>query len=220
VRRPTGAAWLVSLSLCAPVWAGGGHFAVDDAIILGPGECDIESWATHADGGNALAHAGLQCGAFGAEWGLAAESVHEDGSQRTLYGAQLKWAREWQPGWHAGFSVTPARQTRERPGYVGSNVSALLTWMPGEHLAVHVNAGRDLLQAQPDQGRHGAAIEWTLQRQWTLVLERYLLDATQFARAGARWVASERWSVDLSRAYKLHGERASNWTLGVTVSLR
>ncbi|AMO23365.1 hypothetical protein GCM10027034_41250 [Ramlibacter solisilvae] len=204
----------------APLWAAGGHHAVDDAIILGPGECEIESWITRSDRGNQALRLGGQCGVAGLEIGIAAEPVREAGRTNTFYGAQLKLAREFAPGWHAGLSVSPVGQTREPPRYAGTGVSALLTWMPMEALAFHLNAGRDLLHGQADQARHGAALDWTPVRAWSFTVERYLLDATHFVRAGARWFASEQWAFDLSRAQQLHGERASNWTLGLTVSLR
>ena len=35
-----------------------------------------------------------------------------------------------------------------------------------------------------------------------------------FVRGGARWAFIEGWSVDLSRAQRLSGPAASNWTLG------
>ena len=36
-------------------------------------------------------------------------------------------------------------------------------------------------------------------------------------RAGVRWQAGEAWSIDFSRAQRLAGPAASNWTLGVNV---
>jgi hypothetical protein len=35
-------------------------------------------------------------------------------------------------------------------------------------------------------------------------------------RAGARWAATENFTVDLSRAHSLRGPVPSNWTLGAT----
>jgi hypothetical protein len=59
------AAWaaLAGALACAPsAHAAGGHHAVDDASILEPGQCQVESWVDRENGGNrSTLHAGTAC---------------------------------------------------------------------------------------------------------------------------------------------------------------
>jgi len=93
-------------------------------------------------------------------------------------------------------------------------VSTLFSWKPQDDLALHLNVGRDFVNGGPDRGRSGASVEWAARPGWSIVGERYLADGTHFVRAGARWSVTESWTVDLSRAQRLSGPAASNWTLG------
>jgi hypothetical protein len=60
------------------------------------------------------------------------------------------------------------------------------------------------------------SVEWTAGPGWSITVERYLETQTHFVRAGLRWALSDAWSVDLSRAQRLRGPEASNWTFGGT----
>lgn len=51
--------------------AAGGHHAIDDAVILQRGACEIESWHARATDGERLLHAGVGCGLGLVEVGLA-----------------------------------------------------------------------------------------------------------------------------------------------------
>lgn len=87
---------------------------------------------------------------------------------------------------------------------------------PSEGWALHANLGRDLVRGGADAARWGAAVEWAPLPAWSFVAERYHGDGGHLARLGARWVAGEHWSLDLSRAQRLAGPGASGWTLGLT----
>jgi hypothetical protein len=204
------------LCMCSAM-AAGGHHALDDAVILEPGTCQVESWLTRDNDHQRLLHAGSACRVGPVELGVAAEHARDGaGSSETGYQLQGKWATEVLPGIHAGLSLTGGWQAHARPRYQAATVSGLLTWFAHEDLAFHLNLGRDLLRAQADEDRSGVSVEWTVRPGWSLTVERYLEAGSHFARAGVRWALDEAWSFDLSRAHRVRGPGASNWTLAAT----
>jgi hypothetical protein len=207
------AAWLA----CGSALAAGGHHGVDDATILDPGQCELETWLTRdADRAN-LVHAGGNCRVGPVQLGAAAEHMRRDGAaSETAWGLEAKWAREVADGLSVGVLVQPAWQAHVRPRHQGVAAIALATWTPRENLALHLNLGRDVVHQGPDRNRGGVALEWMPARQWSVVAERYLEQDTHFVRAGLRWFGGERWSVDFSRAHRVAGPNPSLWTLGYT----
>ncbi len=210
------AALLAALAGLGPANAAGGHHGVDDAAILEPGRCELESWATRSQGGEQLLHAGAGCRVGPVELGLAAEHARAGGAGQSSYGLQAKWAQEWRPGLSAGWSLSSGWQAHARPRNQGVTVAGLVSWAPRDDLALHLNIGRDFVRRGADQGRSGIALEWAARPGWSLLGERYYEDRTHFARAGLRWAASETWTVDLSRALRLRGPGESAWTLGAS----
>lgn len=207
---------MLLLGAACGAFAAGGHHAVDDAAILEPGQCELESWFGRARG-EKLLHAGGACRVGPVELGAAAEYGRLAGAgSQTGWGLQAKWAHELGDGFSIGASLTPGWQAHVRPRYQATTVAALATWAPGEALALHLNLGRDLVHSGPDLHRSGMAIEWTPRTGWTLLAERYLEEQTHFARAGLRWTVGGGWSVDLSRTQSLRGPNPSMWTLGLT----
>lgn len=209
--------WVVAacLAMSGAVHAAGGHHGVDDASILEPGTCELESWFTRASAGERLLHAGAGCRVGPVELGAAAESARDPSGHAMAYGLQVKWAAEIAPGLSGGFSLSPGWQAHVRPRYQGTTLAALLTWAR-EDIALHANLGRDLVHGAPDENRSGVAAEWFPALGWSLMAERYVESATHFMRAGVRWAATEHLTVDLSRARRLRGAGSSNWTLGAT----
>lgn len=204
--------WLAA----GPAFAAGGHHGVDDAAILEPGQCEIESWFSRARGGERLMHAGGNCRVGPVELGLAGEYVRQGGGSQSDWGAQVKWATQLAEGFSVGASLSPGWSANVRPRYQGAALVGLASWQPREDLALHVNLGRDFMRGNPDERRYGAAIEWTPLASWSLSAERYKEQGTHLARAGVRWQASERWSVDVSRSHRISGPGASAWTVGAT----
>jgi hypothetical protein len=196
--------------------AAGGHHAVDDAALVETGTCEIEGWAARDSSQGHLQHAGAACRVRDIELGLFTEHARQDGEGSTSYGLQTKWAREIAPGLSAGFSAQAAWDAHQRPSYLATTIVGLVTWAARDDVNVHLNVGRDFVHRGPNQARSGASIDWMATSQWLLMAERYIEDQTHFARAGTRWFASDRFSMDLSRAHRLHGPKPSSWTLGAT----
>lgn len=208
-------AGMAALAAAGNTWAAGGHHAVDDAAILDEGACKVESWIARG-GGERLLHAGAGCRLGPVELSAGADYARAGGSSATGYGLAAKWATELAPGMAVGVLLAPGWQARVRPRYQGSTVLALATWAPRDDLSLHFNLGRDFLHRADDEARYGASVEWAPQADWTLVLERFRAEQTHFVRAGVRWAFREGWSIDLSRANRLSGPGASDWTLGAT----
>ncbi len=211
------AALMLGLGCAAGIaLAAGGHHGVDDAAILEPGTCEVESWFTRAGAGERLLHTGAGCRVGPVELGVAAERARDPSGNSNGYGLQLKWAAEVAPGLSAGVTVSSGWQAHVRPRYQGTTVSTLLTWAVRDDLALHANVGRDLVHRASDSNRSGLAVEWMPMDGWSLTAERYAESATQFVRAGVRWNVGENFTLDLSRAHSLRGPVPSNWTLGAT----
>jgi hypothetical protein len=196
--------------------AAGGHHGVDDAAILEPGACEVEGWLTRGSRGQRLSHAGTGCRVGPVELGAAVERERDPTARATAYGLQVKWATEVANGLNVGVSAAPAWQSHARPRYQGTTLAALLSWSPREDIALHANWGRDLVRGGASENRSGLAFDWIPTPGWTLMAERYAESAAHYVRAGARWAATEKLTLDLSRSRLLHGPGASHWTLGAT----
>jgi hypothetical protein len=203
---------------CLPAWAAhaaGGHHSVDDAAILDPGQCQLETWLEHAESSAAhVSHVGPACRVAAIELGLNVDAFRTSAGERTnVAGVQAKWARPLTEKVSIGAVVGAAWQDRS-PHRVGIGVVLPLTWQATETLQVHVNAGRDFLHDAPDADRGGVAAEWSPSKQWSFVAERFRELHTDRWRLGARCALNGNVSVDLSRAQGL-GSAPSSWALGV-----
>ena len=70
-QRTTLAALTSSLAAVSSAQAAGGHHAVDDAALLEPGQCQVETWFDHELGGERrLLHVGPGCRVGAVEFGL------------------------------------------------------------------------------------------------------------------------------------------------------
>jgi len=208
----------VSCALAATgALAAGSHFAVDDADILDPGACKLESWYERSSAPGRLLHLGAGCRVGPLELAAATEPQRQAGASFADHSLQAKWATELAPKWKAGLLVQPEWQSHARPRYQRTAAVALLSWDALDNLRLHANLGRDFVHRGADQGRGGVNAEWApTGGNWKLIAERYREEGGHFARAGLRWSPSEAWKVDLSRAVVLRGPGDSSWTLGLT----
>lgn len=220
MRKPACRLLLAALLLCAgsAVHAMGGHFWVDDAVLLDPGQCQLETWAEREQGGaRTLVHVGPGCRVGPVELGVSWERSHRAGedSGRTV-APQLKWAHPLDDRWSVGLVLTGLWQTGS--GYQGSTVLVPLTWHAGDKLQVHLNLGRDVGPGAVGRSRGGAALEWAPSPKLSLIAERFRENDAQSWRVGTRWSVQPDWSIDLSRATPLHGPTPAWWTLGLNLS--
>lgn len=198
------------------VSAAGGHFAVDDAAILDPGQCQFETWFEREAGGKrTLAHVGPACRLGFAELSLNIDRTRTAGAgSSTVSGIQGKWARALPGGLSIGAVVATAWQD-DTPHQAGSTVVLPLTWQPAEGWQIHVNGGRDFVRDAPDSVRAGMAVEWTATPACSFIAERFREQRADRWRLGARYLLTPAVNMDLSRTQGL-GDAASSWTLGLT----
>jgi hypothetical protein len=216
---PRGLCILALLGIALRVHASGGHHAVDDASILDPGKCLLETWADRFlhDTGTVL-HAGGGCHVGSVELGLNLDSARFSGKTVVFAGPQAKWAQPVSDTIAAGLVV--AASWRNGPsGYAGTTVFFPLTWQARDALLVHVNLGRDFVRGDADGPRAGIAVEWTPSDSWSFVAERFRELGASYWRTGARFAPSPVVNVDLSYARSIHESATSRWTVGVTWTL-
>ncbi len=194
--------------------AASGHHSVDDATMLDPGQCQVETWFERfVDGDARVWHVGPACRVGAVELGLNLDAVRTSDGRTNVGGVQVKWVRRLSEQVSIGAVATAAWQD-ETPHHVGSNVVIPLTWQATETLQVHLNLGRDFLHGAPDTTRGGVAAEWTPSKTWSFIAERFREFRNDRWRVGARLFVSPDVSVDLSRAQGL-GSAPSSWALGV-----
>jgi len=190
------------MSTGTSVWAGG-HFDVDDAGTLDPGQCRYETWVTRIELAPAnVIHFGPACRVGPIELGFNFDRISQpDGRQRTR-GPQVKWTFFGNGdasliaalGWSATYDLTGH-------GKPGQQVLVPLTWRPTQTLSIHANLGLD---RSPIDGartyRRGIAGEWAVDERVSLIVERNRAAGSWTSRAGLRFGLTPLVSLDISAA--------------------
>ena len=206
---------VAAMGACTFAHAAGGHFSVDDASILDPGQWEQETWFSQAHGGARLLHAGLNFRVGPVELDGAVERAHGPDPSATTSNLEVKWAHALGNGFAVGLDVQPVWTTQPKSGYALTRFYGITSWKPNDTVLLNLNAGHDWVRGGPGLARGGASVEWTPTTPWTFIAERYLDSGSHFLRAGARWSPSKRWTWDLSYAHHLAGPASSTWTLGL-----
>ena len=220
-HRPLLLAARLALQLPWPIvaQAAGGHFSVDDAVILEPGQAQVETWLARDDHGHRLTEHIAPAARVGpVELGLdvARFAMQATGSP-WFWTPQLKWATPvLTEQWSAGITVSGSWQAGNSLP-VGYTVLVPVTWHPTDPLLVHLNVGRDIVRDARDQAHGGASIEWVPLAQASFIAERFRENGLHAWRAGARWSPNESLSFDLSRAQMLGGSELRWWTFGINL---
>jgi hypothetical protein len=216
-RAAAGAAFL---AIAVQAHAAGGHHAIDDAALVDPGQCQVETWLDRErGGGRTLLHGGPACRVGDFELGANFDRVRwhagPQGSETAVVvGPQLKWATPLSDSVSVGVALS-ANWRDVRPRWAGATVVVPLTWQASPSLAMHVNLGRDFRPHEPSLARGGAALEWAATPQWSFVAERFRESEAHFWRLGARYAVNDKVSVDLSQARGLGNGAPAWWSLGL-----
>ncbi len=210
------AAALVACAWTATGHAAGGHFAVDDAAILDPGQCQVEVWRDGADHVGSVWPVGPACRVGPFEFAVNADRVGvRDRPTQTLLGPQIKWAAPIDDRLSIGL-VAVATWRDATPRYAGTTLYVPLTVLLAESLHMHVNVGQDWLHDGPDRGRGGISLELQATPAWALIGERFRQLGGDFARVGVHWQPGDAIGFDLSRARGLGAASTSGWAIGVS----
>ncbi|MCH7344301.1 hypothetical protein LZ017_13030 [Pelomonas sp. CA6] len=197
-----------------PSQAAGGHHGIDDAALLEPGQCQLETWIEQGRQ-RQLQHLGPACHWLGLEWGLNLDRYAPRGNPVVRSaGLQLKWAQALRPGLSWGI-VWAANWQSGSPRFAGQSLLLPLSWTPREDLALHLNAGRDFNRGEPDRPRYGLALEWQPSARWQGLVEQWHDGQQTRRRVGLRHLIDASLSVDLSRAQALGATHDAWWSLGL-----
>jgi hypothetical protein len=192
----------------------GGHFDVDDAGTLDPGQCQYEAWASRhrATGGEPVRglHLGPACRVGPVELGVNIDRFSVRGERSTVVaGPQVKWTffgQQAEAPLAAALSVS-ANFDVTHGGRTGGQFVVPVTWRATESLQLHANFGADWLPVTGARtGRGGLAVEWALYPHMSLIAERNRAFGLWTSRVGARFNLTPLISIDVSASRTGSGE--------------
>lgn len=190
----------------------GGHFAVDDAALLDPGQCQVEVWLERDPGPRTLSHVGPDCRVGALELGFNVDHLQGDVSS-TLVGPQLKWAHAIGERASVG-AVALASWSSRGARLATTGAYAIVTLQVAESVWLHGNGGRDWFADTSPTSRAGVSLEWHAAPAWSLIGEHFRQFGLNASRLGVRWQASPALSIDLSRAGGTGTTLDPWWTIG------
>jgi hypothetical protein len=197
-------AWLLA-GACVLASAGAqaaGHFDVDDAGTLDPGQCQYETWwgRTGPEPVTGL-HVGPSCRVGPVEMGLNFERLSAEGVRSVVAGPQLKWnffGSAADAPLSAALSLGAAFELK-RGGRAGGQLVLPVTWRPTSTLQIHANLGADWATGTGVRtARGGLAAEWALDDKLSLIAERSRASGLWTSRIGGRFSLTPLISVDIS----------------------
>jgi len=207
-------------STAAFAHAAGGHHAVDDATVMEPNQCLLETWADAFRGGNGSWHVGPACRVGAWELGLGIDRAGLPGTKtQHIFSPQTKWAMPITPTVSIGAEFAAVF---EEGRYSSFQPLVPVTWQPDSQVLFHANLGRDMPRGRMGSGRTlaGAAMEWTPPMTWSFVLERFNDATGRATRVGTRWQPTPLFSIDVSRAHAFGSDpRRSWWTVGASYAI-
>ena len=219
------------LGVCALIcWsaradAAGGAYVVDDAAIGMPGECQVETWASHADNGHLVAALAPACVVdLGApvEFTTTMLGSRANSEWMGTAGLQAKVILVPVGPATAGIALVAGTVVDFDRGQIASSfVNVPVTIQVHDHLRVNLNGG--WLDDRVEDASHitwGSGFEWDLAKKWTLIGEVYGLVGSPGheprMQAGLRYMPAETVDCDLIYGNNIAGENANWITAGVT----
>ena len=207
---------LLAMIVCGEAHAAGGHFDVDDAYVLDPGRCQVESWLVRLPrSGGAVQHVGPSCRAGMVEVGFNADRLSLRDGLTLGVGPQFKWVSgSWRDLLTIGLACSATWNTSA--GKLAESCYVPASWLVVDGLWLHANAGVDRARSGGTTKRQGGSAEWAVDGRLTLLVERIRFDRQGSARLGARWTLAPTISLDGSVA-RIGTERMRTFTLGLNV---
>jgi hypothetical protein len=221
-RAPRSSVLLCSLLLAAQAGAAG-HFDVDDAGTLDVGQCLVETWAGRLRSPADLdfQHLGGACGVGPVELGINIDRSAAPGAGADVFaGPQIKW-NFWGRGpdatWSAAVALASTFDLRHG-GRAGGQALLPLSWRASDHLNVLFNVGADWATGSgASYARGGAAVEWALSEQLTLIAERNRAYDLWTSRFGARITVAPLTTIEVSASRS--GRSGDGRLRGVVIGL-
>lgn len=213
MTRPCGLALAALLGAAAHA---GGHFDVDDAGTLDPGQCQYEAWVSRVGKDPAVngLHLGPACRVGPVELGLGIDRYAIAGERSvTWVGPQLKWTFYGQAADAPLAAALSASATFDatRGGRAGGQLVVPVSWRALDSLQVHANLGADWAVGTGARTvRGGLAAEWAMHPVVSLIAERNRAFDVWTTRAGLRFNLTPLISLDVSAARIGSGERRQN----------
>jgi len=193
---------LLLLALVAASARAGGHFDVDDAGTLDPGQCQYETWAGRIGSEPvSVAHLGPACRVGPVELGLNIDRYSAPDGRTTTLGPQLKWTFLGQDPEARLAAAVSASATFDltHGGRAGGQLVVPVSWRVVDPLWLHANFGADWATGTGTRtGRVGLAGEWALNERVSLIVERSKSFELWTSRAGLRFNLTPLVSIDVS----------------------
>ncbi len=190
----------IGLSGAGAARAAGGHFDVDDAVMLEPGRCQVEIWLTRAPGALTTAHLGPSCRLGPVELGFNVDRFSTPVSGGSALGPQLKWVADPFIDRLSAGIVAALGSRAQGESHTDRTIYLPLTWAPHEALAVNANVGADWVSGNGRTRRLGLSGEWSASDRATVIAERFGAGGEWVSRLGLRVSLSDSLSLDLSAA--------------------
>lgn len=201
-RRPSGRLLAAACALTSLGAHAAGHFDVDDAGVLDPGQCQYETWwgRTGTEPVNGF-HFGPACRVGPVELGFNVDRFSAQGERSVAFGPQVKWNFYGQAAdapLSAALSVSAVFDTTHGKR-AGGQVVLPVTWRALDSLQIHANLGADWATGTGLRtGRGGVAAEWALNDTVSLIAERNRAVGVWTSRVGGRFSLTPLISIDVS----------------------
>jgi hypothetical protein len=204
------------MSSSLPAGAMGGHFDVDDATMLGPARCQVETWFVRASSAGASnAHLGPACRVGPVEASVNIDPARAGGAWQWSAGPQIKWVMPTGLGQLAAGLVWSAAFDLSHGGRPAQTLYVPLTWKVTDTVAAHANAGADWSPSSGRTRRAGLALEWAASERITVIAEHIAFFGDRSTRIGSRIALGHASSLDVSVA-RVGPDAARAYAIGIS----
>ena len=195
---------LILLWLFAVDARAGGHFDVDDAFTLDPGQCQNETWYGRF-GTEPVTdfHLGPACRVGPVELSVNFDRYSVPDLHGVVLGPQVKWTWFGQSADATLVAAVSAGVVADvtHGGHTGGQVLLPVSWRALDSLWINANLGADWSTVTGERtGRGGLQGEWALNDRVSLMFERFRAFGFWTSRVGARFNFTPLISVDVSAA--------------------
>ncbi|MGN6093413.1 MAG: hypothetical protein ACTHOL_13760 [Luteibacter jiangsuensis] len=194
--------------MTSPALGSGGSYLVDDASVVGAGQCQVESWLRAWSKGSDGVWAVPACGIGPVELSLALS--RQQGLPGLSAAPQLKW--QLRNGDDGGVGVAVAANTTYQRGRrIASQAYASTSFGldDARRLMVNIDLGVDQARSRAAHALEGVGMAYAFDDRWSLLAERLWSRGAVSDQAGVR-LTSGKASFDLV-AGRERAERRSHW---------